>query len=108
MRLQQLISGWGGAQRGQPLADLHRECVDTVGKGSQLRHRLLPAQILPVADLDISRLQEALRRLNGVGCNTTPGFRVAQLGQFDAALIPVGRAGETRWQAVLNCQPIAM
>ena len=97
--MQQLISHWGGAQRGQPLADLHRECLDAVGKGSQLHYRLLPAHVLPVADLDVTHLLQALRRFNGVGRSTPLQFRVTPLGRFDAALIPVGRAGEQpdRW-----------
>lgn len=94
LRLQQMISNWVGAQRGQPLADLHRECADAVGRGSKLLHRLLPAHILPVTDLDVTNLQHALRRFNGIGRNTQLEFRVTPTGRFDAALIPVGRVGE--------------
>ncbi len=54
----------------------------------------MPAYVLPVADLDATHLQQALRRFNGVGRNTALEFRVTPMGRFDAALIPVGRAGE--------------
>jgi type I restriction enzyme R subunit len=94
LRLQQLISNWGGAQRGQPFAALHQECINAVGRGSRLQYRLLPSHVLPVADLDATNLQYALRHFNGVGRNTQLEFRVTPMGRFDAALIPVGRVGE--------------
>ncbi len=94
MRLQQLISNWRGASHNTPLAKLHQECGDAVGYKSKLQRLLLPAHLLFVADLDVTRLQNALECFNGVGRNTALAFRVPPLGRFDAALIPVGRMGE--------------
>ncbi len=75
-RLQRIISGWKGAQQGQPLLELHQACVNAVGgRGNALFPRLLPVSILMVADLGVSHLQAALKRYNGVGRNT-----VLQLG----------------------------
>ncbi len=83
LRLQQMISNWGGAARGEPLSLLHSQCLEAAGRGSPL----LPAQVLFVADLDLTRLRAAIRR------NATVEFRVPPAGRFDAALVPVGRAG---------------
>ncbi len=102
LRLQQLISNWGGAPRGQPLAHLHQECVDAVGRGSKLQYCLLPAHVLLVANLDATDLQHALRRLNGIGCNTPLEFRVTPMSRFDAALIPVGVWEHTRATCVTS------
>ncbi|HET8912621.1 MAG TPA: hypothetical protein VFN23_14205, partial [Ktedonobacteraceae bacterium] len=94
LRLQQIISPWGGAQRGQPLDALHRECIAAVGRGSKLLQQLLPSHLLFVEDLDTTTLQAALRRFNGVGRQTVLRFRVSQFGRFDSALVPVGRLNE--------------
>lgn len=91
-RLQQLIANWGGAQRGQSLLTLHQECVDAVGRGNKLLPHLLPAQLLLVDDLDVTHLQRAFKRSNGIARNTSLQFRVPPSGRFDAALVPVGRA----------------
>jgi hypothetical protein len=88
LRLQQIISNWRGAERSEPLSLLHSQCVDAVGRGNTL----LPAQLLPVSDLDLTHLRTAFRR-PGIGRHTTVEFRVAPAGRFDAALVPVGRAG---------------
>jgi len=94
-RLQTIISTWNGAQRGQPLADLHQVCVNAVGgRGNSLFPRLLPVSVLMVADLGVSHLQAALKRYNGVGRNTRLQFRVPPTGLFDSVLIPIGRADE--------------
>src|SRR6202035_4905030 len=77
LRLQQLIANWRGASRGEPLTILHQACIDAVGRKSQLQQRLLPTHLLFVADLDVTRLQSALRRFNGVGRTTVLEFRVA-------------------------------
>jgi type I restriction enzyme R subunit len=82
LRLQQIISNWGGAVRGEPLANLHSQCLEAAGRGSPL----LPAQVLFVADLDLTRLRASIRR-------AAVEFRVAPAGRFDAALVPIGRAG---------------
>jgi hypothetical protein len=50
LRLQQLVNGWRGAERGEPLTALHNACVNAVGPGG--RH-LVPAHLLLVADLDV-------------------------------------------------------
>lgn len=89
LRLQQIISNWGGAGRGEPLSVLHNQCIDAVGRGNTL----LPAHLLFVSDLDLTHLRTAFRRSTGVGRNATIEFRVAPTGRFDTALVPVGRAG---------------
>lgn len=62
LRLQQLVAGCQGADRNQPLTDLHNECLNAAGPGG--RH-LLPVRLLLVQDLDETHLQAALRGLNG-------------------------------------------
>lgn len=89
LRLQQIISNWGGAGRGEPLSVLHNQCIDAVGRGNAF----LPAQLLFVSNLDLTRLRAAFRRSSGIGRNATIEFRVAPTGRFDTALVPVGRAG---------------
>src|SRR5229473_2580028 len=95
-RLQQLVAGWQGAERNQPLSELHNECLNAAGPGG--RH-LLPARLLPVEDLDETHLQAALHRLNGKGRGTRLRFHFKSVGRFDSALIPTGHAGEfpDRW-----------
>jgi hypothetical protein len=95
-RLQQLVTGWRGAERGQPLSVLHNECLNAVGPGGR---RLLPAILLLVKDLDETNLRVALGRLNGKGRGTTLRFRFKPTGRFDSALVPTGSTGEApdRW-----------
>jgi len=97
-RLQDLVVGWGGAERGQPTGDLHEECTRVAG--SHASH-LLPARLLLVADLDVSTLDRVLR-MRGTGGDLS--FRVQPVGRFDAALVPVGPVNEVpnRWLLVLN------
>jgi hypothetical protein len=68
LRLQQLVNGWRGAERGEPLTALHTACVNAVGPAG--RH-LVPAHLLLAPDLDVTNLQIALGNLNGrgQGCN---------------------------------------
>jgi hypothetical protein len=93
VRLQQLVAGWCGAERGQPVAALHRACLDAAGPGG--RH-LLPAILIAVDKLDTTTLQAAIRGLRG-GSGVEVRFRVANAGRFDAALVPV--AGPAAGQA---------
>ena|SRR5215469_6691771 len=90
MRLQQLVNGWRGAERGEPLAALHNACVNAVGPGG--RH-LLPAQVLLVTNLDATSLQSALNKLIGRGLALSHRFRVRPSGRFDAALVPTRSGG---------------
>jgi type I restriction enzyme R subunit len=101
LRLQQIISNWGGAARGEPLSNLHSQCLEAAGRGSPL----LPAQVLFVVDLDLTRLRAAIRRSNGLGRNAAVEFRVSPSGRFDAALVPVGRAGTLPDRFVLALDP---
>jgi hypothetical protein len=96
LRLQQLVNGWRGAERGEPLTALHIACVNAVGPGG--RH-LVPTNLLLVQDLDVTDLQIALRNLNGRGQGTTLRFRVRPTGRFDAVLVPTRSAGDVpdRW-----------
>src|SRR5947199_385537 len=91
LRLQQLVAGWQGAERNQPLSELHNECLNAAGLGG--RH-LLPARLLLVEDLDETHLQAALHRLNGKWQGRQLRFRFGIAGRFDAALVPIGPAGK--------------
>src|SRR5258707_15027185 len=100
IRLQQLVTGWQGAERNQSLFDLHNECLNAAGPGGR---RLLPAKLLLVKNLDETNLQAAIRNANGKGRGTIVRFRVKPLGRFDAALVPTGLAG-----AVPDCWLLAI
>ena len=95
-RLQQLVAGWRGSERGQPLSELHEACAMAVGPGGR---PLLPARLLLVAGLDATALQAELGRLRGTGQGTGLQFRVRPVGRFDAALVPSGPVGQVpdRW-----------
>src|SRR5260370_6897866 len=90
-RLQQLVAGWQGAERNQPLSELHNECLNAAGPGG--RH-LLPARLLAVEDLDEKHLQAALHRLNGKWQGRQLHFQARVAGRFYSALVPLGAAGE--------------
>ena len=96
MRLQQLVAGWQGAERNQPLTELHNECLNAAGLGG--RH-LLPSRLLPVENLDETHLQAALHSLNGKWQGRQLRFHFKIAGRFEAALVPTGPAGEPpdRW-----------
>src|SRR5258707_9321204 len=47
-RLQELVAAWRGAERGQPLDDLHRECSSAAGPGGRA---ILPGYLLLVEGL---------------------------------------------------------
>src|SRR5260370_40309607 len=73
LRLQQLVNGWRGAERGEPLTALHNACVNAVGPGG--RH-LVPAHLLLVQVRDVTILQIARPNLNGRGQGAALQFRV--------------------------------
>ncbi len=91
LRLQQLVAGWQGAERNQPLIDLHNECLNAAGSGGR---RLLPVRLLLVKGLDETHMQAALRGLNGKARDTRLRFRVKLVGHFDSVLVPTGPVGE--------------
>ena len=41
LRLQQLVDGWRGAERGEPLTALHNACVNAVGIGETYQRSCL-------------------------------------------------------------------
>ena len=84
-RLQQMVAGWRGVERGQPVSALHQECLNAAGVGG--RH-LLPVHLLTVSDLDETNLRSALRQANGRLRGTEVRFRARTLGRFDAVLVP--------------------
>src|SRR5438477_12111516 len=90
MRLQQLVVGWQGAERNQPLSELHNECLNAAGLGGR---QLLPARLLAVEDLDETHLQAALHGLNGKWQGRRLHFQSRVAGRFDAALVPIGPSG---------------
>ena len=96
MRLQQLVNGWRGAERGEPLTALYNACVNAVGPGG--RH-LLPAHVILVTNLDATNLQIALNHLTGKGQAPSLRFRVRPGGRFDAVLVPTRSGGDVpdRW-----------
>src|SRR5260370_34163510 len=89
-RLQQLVAGWQGAERNQPLSELHNECLDAMGPGGRY---LLPAKLLLVTDLDETHLHAALQRLNGRWRGRPLRFHFRGAGRFDAVLVPISPAG---------------
>ena len=103
LRLQQLVAGWQGAERNQPLTELHSECLNAAGPGG--RH-LLPSRLLLIENLDETRLLASLQRLNGKWQGRQLHFRVRVAGCFDAALVPIGPAGEPpdRWLLAIEAR----
>ena len=100
-RLRQIVTGWRGAERGETLADLHRACRDAAGPNSRA---FLPEQVLAVDGLDAQTLRAALDSQHGPGRNGMVRFRGQVVGRFDAALVPVGPAGEAcdRWWLAID------
>jgi type I site-specific restriction endonuclease len=83
VRLQQVITGWQGGQRGESLMTLHTLCVESAGRDNSL----LPARLYLVKDLDAATLREALKHTSA-----TVRFSITPHGRFDAALVPTGKA----------------
>ena len=77
LRLQSLVVGWRGVERGQPLSALHQECLQAAGPGGR---SLLPHQVRLVKDLDTAALKAALMSLNGISRGADLHFRVAPMG----------------------------
>ncbi|HEX9412500.1 MAG TPA: aminotransferase class V-fold PLP-dependent enzyme [Ktedonobacterales bacterium] len=55
-RLQELVAAWRGAERGQPLDDLHRECSSAAGPGGRA---ILPGYLLLVEGLTAYKVRPA-------------------------------------------------
>lgn len=55
-RLQQIIVVWRGADRGQPIVELHQACVTAAGPDAR---KLLPAQVVLVDDVLAPFMDEA-------------------------------------------------
>lgn len=84
VRLQLLIAGWQGGQRGEPLTVLHTQCVKSAGHESPL----LPTQAYFVENMDAATLREN-EKLNHTYAHVR--FQIYPAGQFDAALVPTGK-----------------
>ncbi len=97
LRLQSLIAGWRGAERGASLADLHTQVAAAVSPGD---HELVPARLILVPHLDASRLVEELRRVRWREPSGAVEFRRKLAGGFDAALVPVG----DRWLLAVGAE----
>jgi type I restriction enzyme R subunit len=95
-RLQQIVLGWRGAERNQPVSDLHAECAGAAGAAT---HLFLPERVFPVRALDAGTLRAELARRRLLRSEDDPRFRVRPTGRFDAALVPGGVAGQPcdRW-----------
>jgi len=95
-RLQQIVLGWKGAERNQPVSDLHAQCFAAAGPSA---HLLLPERVFPVRNLDSTRLRAELARRRLLRSEADPRFRVRPAGRFDAALVPGGPPGQPcdRW-----------
>ncbi len=95
-RLQQIVLGWRGAERNQPVTDLHAECSSAAGSAA---HLLLPERVFLVRNLDTGTLRAELARRRLLRTDDDPHFRVRPTGRFDAALVPGGLAGRPcdRW-----------
>jgi hypothetical protein len=96
VRLQELISGWRGVERGEPLEALHRQSLEALSPNLQ---HLVPARLLPIRDLELARVDAATRNFTPVGTAQRLRFRVAPTGRFDSALVPVSSTdtGSNRW-----------
>jgi superfamily II DNA or RNA helicase len=95
-RLQQLVLGWHGVERNQPVTDLHAECYAAAGPAA---HLFLPERVFPVGGLDATSLRAELARRRLLRSESDPRFRVRPTGRFDAVLAPGGLSGQPcdRW-----------
>jgi len=95
-RLQQIILGWRGVERHQPVTDLHTECSAAAEPSA---HLFLPERVLPVRNLDVTSLRAELGRRRLLRSEADPRFRVRPTGRFDAVLVPGGLSGQPcdRW-----------
>src|SRR5262245_14741450 len=63
-RLQRIVLGWKGAERNQPVTELHAQCFAAAGPTA---HLLLPERVFPVRNLDstvrASRITSLTRRI---------------------------------------------
>lgn len=82
MRLQNLIQGWQGGQRGEELTALHNLCVEIAGR----ENALLPARLYLTSELDSTSLARTLRQTS-----ISVRFQTPPRGRFDAALVPTGK-----------------
>lgn len=82
MRLQNLIQGWQGSQRGEELTALHTLCVEIAGR----ENALLPARLYLTPELDSASLARTLRQTSA-----SVRFQTPPRGRFDAALVPTGK-----------------
>ncbi len=100
-RLQQIIVGWRGADRGEPLSALHTQCRDAAGPGGGA---LVPDRLVLVARLDEATLRAALGRPVGPHRIAHVDFRVPIAGRFDAALVPAAHPGQApdRWIVAID------
>src|SRR2546421_9183231 len=90
-RLQQMVAGWQGAERNQPLSELHNECLNAAGPGG--RH-LLPARLLAGEDLGETHLHAALHRVKGKWEGGAVHFQSRGGGGFYSPLVSLRARGE--------------
>src|SRR4051794_34113283 len=90
-RLQQIVLGWRGVERGQPITTLHDECCAAAGPSA---HQLLPVRMFFVRNLDTASLRAELVRRRLLRTEDDPRFRVRPAGRFDAVLVPGGLSGQ--------------
>jgi hypothetical protein len=100
-RLQQIVLGWRGVHRNQPVTDLHAECSAAAGLAA---HLFLPERVFPVRNLDVLSLRAELARRRLLRSQADPRFRVRPTGRFDAVLVPGGLSGQPcdRWWMFLE------
>jgi hypothetical protein len=95
-RLQQIILGWRGVERNQPIIDLHAQCSAAAGVST---HLFLPERVFLVRDLDVTSLRTELVRRRLLRSESDPRFRLRPTGRFDAVLVPGGLSEQPcdRW-----------
>lgn len=82
VRLQNLIKGWQGVQRGEGLRTLHNQCVEIAGR----ENTLLPANLYLTQALNTASLEHTLKRTSAI-----IRFQTPIQGRFDSALVPIGK-----------------